>query len=215
MENARFGVSISNVSSLKSRFTRTLILPSVRRICVERSLRSRKENPVSLDSRTVAAPKCSSARDPWSVHSLSPIVIGRFSSAPTQSSVPAGSNDTAPWRYPSRATRLGGSSSSAAARCGTDRAIAHATRNQPINLSPSFSLISSLLDTFLILPWLETTLLAGAIRVNTIWRKEFSLYATAIVTVRCPKESKCVQFLHFQTTCLKKKPASFNEKLAP
>src|SRR5207244_13594627 len=68
------------------------------------------------DSRMTAVSRCSSARDRSSDQSLSPVVIGRFTTAATQSSVPAGLKEILPFVYARRATRLGGSSSSAAAR---------------------------------------------------------------------------------------------------
>src|SRR2546429_5674503 len=46
--------------------------------------------PVWSDSRMTAVSRCNSARDRSSDQSLSPVVIGRFTTAATQSSVPAG-----------------------------------------------------------------------------------------------------------------------------
>src|SRR5262249_35546006 len=100
------------VSSSSRRFTRTLIVPSVRRICAVRSSRLRKEKPVSLPSRTAVEPKRNSARPSLSVQSLSPVVIGRLATIVTQSSVPAGSNETGPPVKLKRAAREGGSSES-------------------------------------------------------------------------------------------------------
>ena len=96
-----------------------LMTPSLRRICATLSVKFKKENPVSPARRIAADPVRSSARAPLSVQSLSPVLIGRFTTAETQSSVPAGSKETEPCIYPRRATRPGGSSSSATALGGT------------------------------------------------------------------------------------------------
>src|SRR5437016_9226603 len=56
----------------------------------------------------------SSARPSRSAQSLSPVVSGRLTIASTHSSVPPGSNETAPETKLKRAARLGGSSLSAA-----------------------------------------------------------------------------------------------------
>src|SRR6266581_4406584 len=76
MENARFGVSTSKVSSSSRLRTRILMVPSVTRICETLSERFKKEKPVLPDRRIAAEPMCSSARAPLSVQSLSPVLIG-------------------------------------------------------------------------------------------------------------------------------------------
>ncbi len=85
-----------------------------------------------------AAPRCSSARAPLSDQILSPVVSGRFMTAATQSSVPAGSNDTEPSVWLRRATRVGGSSSSAAARVGVNKATARAMASRLASWSACF-----------------------------------------------------------------------------
>ena len=82
-------------------------VPSVKRTCVTSSVKFKNENPVWSESRMAAEPRCSSAREPSSAQSLSPVVIGRFTTAETQSSVPAGLKETLPRRKARRATRLG------------------------------------------------------------------------------------------------------------
>src|SRR5579871_1656879 len=72
--------------------------------------------------RKEAAPTCNSARESLSAQSLSPVVTGRLRTASTQSSVPAGLKETEPRKKLRRATRVGGSSSSAEARDGTNKA---------------------------------------------------------------------------------------------
>ena len=67
------------------------------RICAVRSSRFKNEKPVLLERRIAAEPMFSSAREPLSVQSLSPVVIGRLTMAVTQSSVPAGLKETLPW----------------------------------------------------------------------------------------------------------------------
>src|SRR6516164_8656857 len=106
MENARLGVSTSKVSSSPSRRTRMYSVPSVKRSWVISSVRFKNEKPVWSDSRMTAVSRCNSARDRSSDQSLSPVVIGRFTTAVTQSSVPAGLKETLPPVYARRATRL-------------------------------------------------------------------------------------------------------------
>jgi len=85
-------------------------VPEVSSICTVRSSRLRKEKPVFGARWIDADPSSTSAREFWSAQSRSPIVIGRFGTACTHSDSPAGSKDTDPCIYPSRATRPGGSS---------------------------------------------------------------------------------------------------------
>ena len=72
----------------------------------------------------------SSTRPSLSDQSLSPMVTGRFMTASTQSSVPAGLNETEPRNWLKRATLEGGSSSSAAARAGAKSAASDATASK-------------------------------------------------------------------------------------
>src|SRR6266436_2021922 len=81
---------------------------------------------------------CISARESWSAQSLSPVVMGLLTTAVTHSSVPPGSNDTDPSTWLSRATRVGGSSLSAAARCGTQNIANDASAKTLINFSACF-----------------------------------------------------------------------------
>ena len=138
MENARLGVSTSKVSSSPSRRTRMYSVPSVRRSWVISSLRFKNEKPVWSDSRMTAVSRCNSARDRSSDQSLSPVVIGRFTTAATQSSVPAGLKEILPFVYARRATRLGGSSSSAAARSTAKSNTASAMLPRLIHFSSCF-----------------------------------------------------------------------------
>src|SRR5690349_4117380 len=85
-----------------------------------------------------AYPRCNSARELSSDQSLSPVVIGRLTMAVTQSSVPAGLNETLPRMNAMRATRLGGSSSSAAARCGVMKQSAIAMLTRLVHFSSCF-----------------------------------------------------------------------------
>src|SRR5215470_1142538 len=97
--------------------------------------------------RSEADPRCSSARESLSAQSLSPVVIGRLGTASTQSSVPAGLKETAPLIWLRRATRLGGSSSSAAARWGNTNATASKAANKLTNLREAFRIGDSLLSS--------------------------------------------------------------------
>src|SRR4029077_500323 len=84
---------------------------------------------------------CSSARESWSTQSLSPVVMGLLTTAVTHSSVPPGSNDTDPSTWLNRATRVGGSSSSAAARCGTQNNANNVSASKLTNFSACFLII--------------------------------------------------------------------------
>jgi hypothetical protein len=69
--------------------------------------------------------------------------MGRLIAAGTQSDSPAGWNETAPRRKLSRATRPGGSSPSAAARCGKAMIIikaAHKVAQTQLNAFVLFSM---------------------------------------------------------------------------
>src|SRR5437867_4083446 len=72
--------------------------------------------PVMSPKRMVDAPRCISTRAPSSAQSLSPVVIGRLTTAETQSGSPAGWKETEPRRWLIRATRPDGSLSAATAR---------------------------------------------------------------------------------------------------
>ena len=92
--------STSKISSRPSRRTRIPSVPCVSSIWTVRSSRLRKENPVVPARRIVAEPMPSSARAPVSVQSLSPVVVGRLTTASTQSELPAGwkERDDIAWR---------------------------------------------------------------------------------------------------------------------
>src|SRR6266478_4681011 len=113
-------------------------VPSVSWTCTVLSSRVKNEKPVLAPRRIDAEPRCSSARESWSAHSLSPVVMGRFTTAETQSSVPAGSKETEPSATLRRAMRPGGSSWSAAARCGIQKAITSAKAIRLTNLRACF-----------------------------------------------------------------------------
>ena len=77
-------------SSRASLCTRRFSVPSVSWICTVRSSRLRNEKPALASTRMIAEPICTSAREPASAHSWSPVVMGRLVTAETQSDSPAG-----------------------------------------------------------------------------------------------------------------------------
>jgi hypothetical protein len=111
MTNASVGVSTSYTWLSYRRRTRRLSAPSVSSIWAVSSSRLRKSKLVCSSMRTVAGPISISAREPRSVHSLSPVISGRFNCASTQSFSPAGTKLTAPRMKDRRPTRDGGSCS--------------------------------------------------------------------------------------------------------
>src|SRR5260370_27986261 len=67
--------------------------------------------------------------------------MGLLTTALTHSSVPPGSKDTDPSTWLNRATRVGGSSSSAAARCGTQNIANNVSASKLTNFSACFLII--------------------------------------------------------------------------
>ena len=92
-----------------------------------------------------AWPACSSARESLSLQILSPMVTGRFLAAAPQSPEPPGCTDTLPSTELMRATRVGGSLSSALAFC-TPR------RRRPLKQSSKLRLLFMLDVVFMVVP---------------------------------------------------------------